>query len=935
MKKGKMLLAFCGLLITGFIAVSCSPQTSSTSSSSLTSPTQLVIGGPKSCKVGEQITLVADIIGDDEDEVIWSSLTPEILSINDNGVVTGLMVGKGKVKAESSQYNLQAEYEINVTQDYAKAIELVILNQDELDITILANGTIKVPVGQTIELGFEVIGDNVAIPDSASYSIVDASEEASNISLTTNSDKTGTLIFMNSFENIAIKVSASYLTSIEQPLVSTKYFTSFEKNADNLVQINNLLPGFKESELKTASKANVTYEYNQDGEISSSNLNINYYQNSVYSSLINQDNITHTLSSIDQDKQMYYLFDYNYDNKAIETVYDAQKYDLEQESTYVEQANLGYFFVDQGVAMFGFDSILNAILNDSTYRLYPSLGDYRALAYASFEILTNSIKVTSYYHDEDFNVDYEFNLTINHQQGKLLNYVYEVIKIENNITSFFKETAQIEYNGKSIDNLTNNSDYIDINRYYISDFDVKDIVGLKDPDDKWDFSDTTKFGYSSKEENNGIITYYVPYHMSLPLQIYNVSPSTASLTLDNASIVGISSNGTRNFSSNSDGTFAISAPKDTTGNTLKVIETFTISTLGGGTYVFKCSFIDADINAIIFKDGNACLDDNTFHDVFVGSQTGYFYLNTDPDDTINHHFGIEIVSGPSDGLELFQFGDDNIMGYPGFAYGLKTSKVGNYQFRFYVLEASDIKTQIFSLTVNDIYTSDFIKENIVGNSYIRSTDTSTYTLTFASETLITFAVEDMYSDEPTIQNINYSISDGKITIDGDEQFFNQPFYFSKVKGGGIVFEPDFSSVSLFLEIYSSEYPEGQDFYSLYSFKLQKDTSDMMEFVNGQTYVVEEFLNGTYGRCSFIISFKDGKGTLTIKSIQSGDIFDTLYFDYSYNDGTYKSFTFLNVSSDNGTEFKYQDQDFNPNEGILTVNIKTSFNTFRLDYDLFA
>ena len=293
------------------------------------------------------------------------------------------------------------------------------------------------------------------------------------------------------------------------------------------------------------------------------------------------------------------------------------------------------------------------------------------------------------------------------------------------------------------------------------------------------------------------------------------------------------------------------------------------------------------------------------------------------------------MSGPSDGLELFQFGDDNIMGYPGFTYGLKTSKVGNYQFRFYVLEASDIKTQIFSLTVNDIYTSDFIKENIVGNSYIRSTDTSTYTLTFASETLITFAVEDMYSDEPTIQNINYSISDGKITIDGDEQFFNQPFYFSKVKGGDIVFEPDFSSVSLFLEIYSSEYPEGQDFYSLYSFKLQKDTSDMMEFVNGQTYVVEEFLNGTYGRCSFIISFKDGKGTLTIKSIQSGDIFDTLYFDYSYNDGTYKSFTFLNVSSDNGTEFKYQDQDFNPNEGILTVNIKTSFNTFRLDYDLFA
>lgn len=937
MKKNKLLLTFCALFLIGGTAISCAPQTSSSSSTSSVNPSQIIIGGPKSVKVGQQITLVADIVGDDDDIVDWSTTTPDILSIDQQGVVTGISAGEGQVEAFSSQYNLKATYAISVTQDYATEIELVILNEDEIDITVLENGTFKVPVGQTVELGFKVKGENVSTPDSASYSIVDASEEASNIELTTNSDMTGTLIFKKAYENIAIKVSASYISSIEQPLVSTKYFTSFDINADVVLQVNEIFGNLLQSESSSASYAEVDYEYQTGDETSSSNLTINYYQDAVYSALTSGDSTTHTYSHIDKTRQMYYLFDYDYETKNIVSIYNTLNYDSDKESTYEQQANLGHFFVNQGVATFGFANILSNILNNPSYRSYSSLGDYRALAYASFDITDTKITITSSYIDEYDDSEYTFELIVNFSQNQLSNYSYEVQQLDNGVTNIFKETGFVEYDGKATDNSATNPDYIDLSRYYVSDFDIKDIVGETDPDGKWDFSNTSKYGFSDmQEDGNREVTYYIPYYKALPLQLYNIAPSTASLDLDSPSVVGISSNGKRTFYANAEGIFAISAPKDAeTGASLKIEETITITTLGGATFTINCIFVDEGINAIIFSDGNACLDETTFNDVFVGFETGYFYLNTDPDDILTYTFELDITSGDEDGLELFQFGDDNIMGYPGFAYGLKANKVGTYKFRFHVV-GTDVYSNEFTINVLKLFDDDYIKDKIIGKTYYYTTGNSNYYLTFTNEETITLETIDLYGSTLSA-SITYSINSGKVTISGEQQYFTQPFYFSKVKGGDILFDTDFESVTLYLEIYSAAYPEGIDYYSGYTFTLKKDISDIMSYVNGNSYTSSANIY-PFIMCTLVLSFNDGKGEIAITSNSSGQVVDTIHFDYEFEESS-STFIFKNAVSDNGAiTLKNERQSFYLDSGSLQIWINSNANSltyqYRIDFSLF-
>ena len=82
-------------------------STSSSSSSDSSSSQELVITsvsilGPTSVNVGQSITLTAGVEGDPENRVTWTSLTPEIASVDQTGCVTGLAEGSATIQAAST-----------------------------------------------------------------------------------------------------------------------------------------------------------------------------------------------------------------------------------------------------------------------------------------------------------------------------------------------------------------------------------------------------------------------------------------------------------------------------------------------------------------------------------------------------------------------------------------------------------------------------------------------------------------------------------------------------------------------------------------------------------------------------------------------------------------------------------------------------------------
>ena len=106
MKKNILILSICSLIALS----SCNNNTSSSNSSTLVNSssineiiTGIEIAGPKSCMVGKTIRLIADVLGSDNDDVIWESNNLEIATINEEGVLTGLSEGEVEIKAISKK----------------------------------------------------------------------------------------------------------------------------------------------------------------------------------------------------------------------------------------------------------------------------------------------------------------------------------------------------------------------------------------------------------------------------------------------------------------------------------------------------------------------------------------------------------------------------------------------------------------------------------------------------------------------------------------------------------------------------------------------------------------------------------------------------------------------------------------------------------------
>lgn len=894
MKKHYLALTLlASTLLIGTTLTSCGSETPEPDT---TGPTSLVIGGPLSVKVGEKITLSADLVGSEDDAVNWESLDTTIATVDASGVVTGLEVGRVKIKATSKNFpSFSAEYEISVTAEYARGISIVV--EETEDITF-EDGVYNIPGGVTFRVNYKLDSTTATKPDSIAYSFAYANgDQATNFDcvIENQADGSALVTFHKTFTGGVITVTASYKASIDAAIRNAISVNSYDKNEANVTKLNEIISSLTEKEIGSLTSAKHVYK---EGDSITEISEFRVYKDATYKTLTrvegDQSKTTKSYSTLDEETSSFYLFSYDEDKK-IEEMYaneEVPSTNLENYQNFVAQPN---FMVDS-VPTYGFTTLINTIATGGTYRSEYAFGDFLARGNAVYTFTDTSVKVeTTYLDDVDYlnhallELDYnsEFELTNFH-------YLYERGKDEESLTKIFEETGSDFVYGEKGNDITKE---IDIQEYYIRDFEIEYVDGYEDIAS--DGTDGARYDIESETvDENGVKTFTLTYDRTLPLRITDFDPSTGSTLIDIASVtVSSEESGSRDAGIYRDGITVISAPKKEDGTFFKVEETVQIETRGGAVKTCKINWKEPVLNGINF-DCPLDQEVNTshkFNDIRIYKQTEYFWLNADPDDSI-YDFDMKILSGDADGIELVPHDGDTDKEVPEGAYTIRANKVGTYTFHFYVIGHEDVHTETFTLNVLEGISAETYKTNLIGKTYEYNNGSTDFSLNFASETNMVLTMpkyveraegsEDVGDGEQVSVNIKYEIADGRVIVltDGEDkvnQIFNSnDSYFDSIYGGDLEISEDFKTVELELRMRSDAGNDPTNYnYNVYTFILPSDMSSLAgkSFASGSIFVTGQAMS------SVTLTFEDdSKGNFKLVNNVTKFEIASFTFDYVVN-----------------------------------------------------
>lgn len=854
--------------------------------------TGVVISGPLTVNVGENITLVADVLGSSDDSVTWETSNEEIATIDASGKLTGVSQGEVTITATSTKApEFNATYTVNVREIDATGIELVVETSDDI---YEKDGVYYVPGGKEFTISYKLVGGSRQ-PDGVSYTFSYAdgtSATSADCLVTTQEDGSAIVRFNAFFEGGVISASASYSTSIEAPLKSALRFTSYDKNSENSAKLQDIIEKIGEREVTSLTKATQTITRSSSTKVT----DFDVYKNQSYATITtetidNKGTTTeeiNTFATVDTSKNAMYYFSYD-DEKKIDEMYVNTIYGSEESMTYSNYASLPTF-IDGYNASYGFNSLFSQMTTNSPYGGQVSFGDFTASGNTTYTFEEGNIKLVSDYIDDfDASVYIEFDLKYN-ANYEITSYLYKAGSKDSsgNINvSYQEEGSNFVYGSKGL----NSNPEIDISDYYIQDFDVEYIENYASLV-QGTGADNSRYTYDTFVAGgaNGNDLYSTTYNRSLPFKITNFAPTTGSTLIDVASIKIVNSvSSSRDNVIFEDGSTIFSAPKGDDGNFVPSTDTITFTTRGGGSKTIVIEWTKPELNALNFDYPNDQSINTThkFPDMRPYKETEYFWLNADPDDSI-YAFGMKITKGDTDGLTLIENSASRTK--PSGSYSIEANKPGEYEFYFYVEGSSDVKTETYSLKVLDPISAETYKENLVGKKYEYNTGTSTYTLEFVSDTQIELTMptysEESYTSGTTKASIDYTISDGRVSVTPDTDSQIQVFdttdsYFESAYAEDLNISEDFSTVEILLRTRPDSANDEYDYnYNTYLFKKPTDLSSIV----GKTYQTQGNVY-TKNISTLTISFDDNnKGTISIKD-NSGDEFATLTFDYTIDVST--------------------------------------------------
>ena len=852
--------------------------------------TGVVIGGPLSVKMGETIKLSVDVLGSDDDSVTWKSLNEDIATVDASGVVTGVKIGDATIEATSVlDSNYKATYKIKVTGESSREIFVVIEESD--DITVDENGVYNIPGGKTFKVSYRLGNTNATVPDSISYSFSYSSgtnATADDCVIENQGDGTALVTFNKVFTGGVISVSASYAASVEGSIKNAVSVNSYDKNAENVTKLNSIISSIKGQELASLTKAKHTYKTSSVTEVSEFNL----FNDSTYTKVTRKDSesdgtVTNRYSVIDKDESAFYFFSYD-ESKKISEMYSNNTFTDLTASQYEEYAKLPNFIVSD-LPVYGFSSLFTSIAGGASYRGSTAFGDFLTRGNATYTFTDTSAKVVTEYENSAGNIvsiDFELNYNANYQLNGF-SYVYQLGATKDTLETVFEESgSDFVYATKGEDNIGT----INIDDYYIKDFDVEYVDNYEEIA-IGEGADGTRYDIDKEEvQEDGTTLYTLPYNRSLPLRIHNFTPVTGSTLFDVASVtVSNEVTGSRSIMIYTDGIAVINAPQKDDGTYVATKETVTFETRGGGKGIVQIQWNAPELGGIEFDCPNhqETNTTNEFRSVRVYDETDYFWLQTDTEDT-SYDFGMEVTSGPSDGIKLKEHDGDTDKLVPSGAYTIETFTPGTYNFYFYIVGHEDeFRTATFTLVVQEPISAEEYKENLIGKTYEYNLSMGVVSLTFTSDSIMTMTMPTTSGDreegdnpdeagEATV-NIRYQITDGRVTVLTDQ---GKNSYFESIYGGDIEISDDYRSVNLMLRT-RSDAAHDQEInynYNQITFALKADTSTIV----GNKYAGSSNIIGysQYGMTTLTISFSDnGTGSFDIVSNSTQELIIRYTFGY--------------------------------------------------------
>lgn len=898
-KKFLALTLLSGAMLVGTCLTGCGEETPNPNPDPVVDKvTGVAIAGPLSVRLGQTITLTADCLGSEDDRVTWESLNTSVATIDSNGVVKGVSVGTATIKATSvKDPSFSSEWEIRVTGETSNSIKLII--EESEDITVDEYGVYQIPGGKTFRVNYELGNANATKPDSIAYtfSYSDGSQTTGQDCVIEHQEDGSALVTFNKvFTGGVISVSASYSASVEGSIRDAAMVASYDKNADNVTKLDTILDGIQEQELNSLVSATHTYKTENLTQVSK----FNSFEDSTYTSITetNSDNettVTNAYSVIDKDESAFYFFSYD-EEKRIDQMFANQTFIDVAAFQYEEYAKLPNFIIND-LPVYGFSSILNSIANEASYRGDSAFGDFVARGNATYTFTETSAKVETQYKDIGYFVGINFEIGFNSTyQLTSFKYTYSLGSSADTLEVIFEESgSDFVYGTKGADTLNK----IDINDYYITDFDLEyvdnyeEIAGSSDGE-RYDIS-------GSETGEDGVTTYTLTYNHSLPLRIANIAPTTGSTLIDIASVnVTNAETGSRDIVIYEDGIAVINPPKKADGEYVETTETVTFTTRGGASKTAKIVWTAPEVGGIVFDCPNDTETNTThvFDDVRLYQETEYFWLNTESDDT-SYEFDMRITSGDADGLSLVPHDGDTDKEVPTGAYTIEALKTGTYTFYFYIVgHENEFKTETFTLEVLEPISVDEYKANLIGKTYEYSTGTMEYSLKFENETTMVLTMPTVSGDREEGEtpsesgevsvNIKYQISTGRVTVlsdaaDGVNQIFNSnDSYYESVYAGDIDISDDYRNVTLQLRLRSDAINDPHNYnYNSVTFTLPADTSDFA----GNSYSAETYVTGVGSMSTLTLTFADTTGTFELRNNTTSSLVCSYSFEYSVDAAT--------------------------------------------------
>lgn len=208
--------------------------------------TSVLIEGPNSVLEGSTITLTATVTGDDANQVTWTSENPEVATVDENGVVTGVKAGTATIRATSVlDPSVSGTYEVTVNP----------LNASLHSITVDTSELVSVSVATQADEGEWVHFDISYDPNSVKL-----------LSVTADGEECGTsgedsYYFQMPDHDVTIKVEAEMI-----PDVKTVEISNYASEAVDLVG----LPPVAQVGSTVTFRAVVKPGFNFYGDISAS-----------------------------------------------------------------------------------------------------------------------------------------------------------------------------------------------------------------------------------------------------------------------------------------------------------------------------------------------------------------------------------------------------------------------------------------------------------------------------------------------------------------------------------------------------------------------------------------------------------------------------------------------------------------------------------------